>query len=270
MARLWKVVNGEPYMINPRLGVLALQALNPKRRTMARKHGARHMAWVRSFRRKGNRSHHKKHRRHNPYPMAGTVAALANRRRHRKHNPGGVGGFLRGGIGLPPVMTILWSGAGFIATAAIQGFIDTLVPVSWKTNTDGSPNLMTKYGEIAASIIAVSWGGKQFVGPGPGSLMGIGGSVYAMQQAAHDFMQGVIPGMHSYTPLKSYTPLHPSSTMGNGIRGVIESAGGSFPRLAGRDTMMNLAAPDYGFRNNANFADDGGMNIIQQRFQRFA
>ena len=270
MARLWRVIDGEPYMVNPRLGVLALQALNPKGRKMAkRSYGARHMAWVRSFRRKGNRSHHKKHRRHNPYPMAGSVAALnpRHRRKHRKSNPGGITSVLRGGLGVPPVMTIVWTGAGFVATAAVQGFMDTLVPATWKTNTDGTPNLIAKYLEIAASIVLVSWGGKQFLGRGQGSLMGIGGGVYLVQQAAHDFIPNTIPGMHSYTPLKAYSPLNPSG-LGRGMGRSIESAGGGFPQLATR-ASLNLAAPDQGFRNSANFADDGGMMVVAERFRRF-
>jgi hypothetical protein len=264
-------------MINPRLGVLALQALNPKGRKMARSYGARHMAWVRSFRRKGNaRKHHRKHRRGNPYPMAGTVAGLLNprRRKHyrknphhrrRRSNPFSVSS-ARGFFGLPPAMTIVWTGAGFAATAMVQGFLDTLVPVSWKTNADGTPNLMTKYGEIVVSILAVTMGGKALLGHGPATFLGIGGGVYIVQQAAHDFVPGMIPGMHAYTPLKAYTPLNPSSSMGRSV----ESAGGGFPQLARRDSMPHLAAPDHGAQNNAFFAADGGMNAVANRFRRFA
>jgi hypothetical protein len=259
--RTWKIIDGEPYMINPRLGVLALQALNPKRRTMAKHYGARHMAWVRSFRKK-NRSHRRKHRR-NPYPMAGTVAALNPRRHRRKHNPFT---FSRSTLGLPAIQPVLFGAGGFIGTAAVQGFIDTLVPVGWKTNPDGTPNLMTKYGEILVSIVLTSWAGKMVLGSrGDTTMIAVGGGIYALQQAAHDFIPGMIPGMHSYTPLKSYTPLRPSSTMGRSV----ESAGGQFPQLATRASMRQLAAPVQGFRNSANFADDGGMNVVAERFRRF-
>jgi hypothetical protein len=274
MARLWKMVNGEPYMVNPRLGVLALQALNPpkkRHKNMAKHYGARHMAWVRSFRKKNR--HHKRHRmyrRSNPYPMGGAVAALnPRRRRHRKSNPGGFSGLMRGGLGIPPLMTIVWTGLGFVGTAMIQGFIDTLIPISWKTNTDGTPNLLTKYGEIAASIVAVSYGGK-LLGGGKSTLFGIGGGVYMAQQAAHDFFPNVIPGMHAYTPLNAYTPLLPSGLSGmRGMRGIVGSSGGAFPQLASRASMPRLAAPDQGFRNSANFADDGAMQVVAERFRRF-
>ena len=265
--RTWKFVDGEPYMINPRLGVLALQALNPKRRrNMAkRKHGARHMAWVRSFRKNAHRKHHRKHRR-NPYPLAGTVAALGNPHRRRKHHKRNPFTFSRSSLGLPPIMPVVFGAGGFIATAAVQGFVDTLVPVSWKTNADGTPNLMTKYGEILVSIFIVSFAGKMAFGKQDTTNIAVGGGIYALQQAAHDFAPNMIPGMHAYTPLKAYTPLHPSSTMGRSI----ESAGGAFPQLATRASMRQLASPDHGARNNANFAADGGMMLVSSRFRRFS
>jgi hypothetical protein len=265
--RLWKRVDGEPYMINPRLGVLALQALNPKRRKkMAHRHyGARHMAWVRSFRKK-NRSR-RSYRRRNPYPMAGVVSAIGNyrRRHHYKHNPS-ISGIARGTLGLPPLMPVVYGAGGFIGTAMVQGFVDTLVPATWKVNSDGSPSMIAKYGEIAASIGITTFASKMILGRGASAMAAVGGGIYALQQAVHDFLPGAIPGMHSYTPLKSYTPLRPSSAMGRGI----ETAGGQFPQLATRASMPQLAARDIGAKKSAGFADDGGMNVVAQRFRRFA
>jgi hypothetical protein len=260
--RLWKTVDGEPYMINPRLGILALQALNPKRRKkMAKHYGARHMAWVRSFRKK-NRHHHRKH---NPYPMAGTVAALGNYRRHRKHNPG-ISSFARGTLGLPPVMPVVYGAGGFVATAATQGFLDTLAPAGYTA----SSSMLAKYVEIGLGIVIVTWAAKHFFGGGASAFVAVGGGIFALQQAVHDFIPGMIPGMHAYTPLKSYTPVRrgQASTMG----AVIESAGGSMPQLATRDSMPQLAAmraPDHGFKQSAAFAADGGMNVVAERFRRF-
>jgi hypothetical protein len=270
VANLWKTIGGEPYMINPRLGLLALQALNPKRKkkkNMAKRHGARHMAWVRSHR-KSNR----RRRRSNPYPMAGTVAALANPRRRRRHsrkhnphrrrrNPGALSTAARGMFGLPPLMPVVYGFGGFVGTAMIQGFVDTLVPVSMKTNADGTPNMITKYVEIAGSILGLVFLAKQFVNRGAAAMAGVGGGIYLATQVAHDFAPGVIPGMHAYTPMKSYTPLRPSSTMGRGMARSITSAGGGFP---------GLAAPDHGAANSADFAANGGMNLVGQRFRRFA
>jgi hypothetical protein len=227
-----------------------------------RSRGARHMAWVRSFRKRN----HRRRRKHNPYPMAGTVAALANpRRRRRKHNPHrrrhkrnpSVSAVARGMFGLPPLMPVVWGVTGLAGTAMVQGFVDTLVPASMKTNADGTPNLITKYVEIAGSIIAVSWIGKLVLGRGPAALLGIGGGIYGLTQLAHDFAPGMIPGMHAYTSIKSYTPLRPGSTMGRSVR----SAGGGFPQLA---------APDHGAANSADFAANGGMHLVGARFRRFA
>jgi len=281
MARLWKVIDGEPYMINPRLGILAAEALttlNPKgkeRRSMASKHSRRHMAWVRSFRKK-NRSR-RRSRKHNPYPLAGAVVPLANyrrkrhrkhnphRRRHRRHNPPGL---LRGSIGLPPLMPVVYGAGGFIGTAMAQGFIDTLVPVGYQAST----STLAKYAEIAASIVLVTWVAKKFVSPGAAAFAAVGGGIFAMQQAVHDFLPNVIPGMHAYTPLKAYTPISTRSQMGGfrGMRAVVESAGGGFPQLATRDGMPQLAfrAPDQGFKDSAAYAADGGMNIVSERFRR--
>ena len=262
--RLWKHVDGEPYMINPRLGILALQALNPKRhrKTMAKHYGARHMAWVRSFRKKNR--HYRKHRKHNPYPLAGTVSALANHRRYRKHNPGGIGSFARGTLGLPPLMPVVYGASGFIATAATQGFIDTLAPAGYTAST----SMLAKYVEIGLGIVVVTWAAKHFFGGGAAAFVAIGGGIFALQQGAHDFIPGMIPGMHAYTPLKAYTPARRSgaSTMGRQI----ESAGGEMPQLATRDSMPQLAARDIGAKNSASFADDGGMNVVAARFRRFA
>ena len=274
MPRLWKKVDGEPYMINPRLGILAL---NPKRRkrgkkNMARKYGARHMAWVRSFRKKNRR----RRRKHNAYPLAGTAVGMANphrrrhhrkhnRRHHRKHNPGlSLAGTTRS-IGLPAWKPVAYGALGFVGTAAIQGFADTLVPTSMKTNTDGTPSLLVKYGEIAVGIIGSSYLAKTFIGDGAGPMAGIGGGIYATTQLVHDFLPNMIPGMHAYTPLKSYTPLRRSGGMGM----YIPSAGGAMPQLATRYGMPQLAAPDFGAMRTANFADDGAMHTVSQRFRRF-
>ena len=228
---------------------------------MAKHYGARHMAWVRSFRKKNK---HRKYRKHNPYPLAGTVAALANRRHFRrryKHNPGF--GSLTSGFGLPPLMPVVYGASGFIATAAVQGFADTLAPAGWQAST----SLLAKYLEIGISIVIVTWGAKHFFGAAAAGTVAIGGGIFALQQAVHDFIPNVIPGMHAYTPLKSYTPIHraQASTMGMGI----ESAGGAFPQLATRASMPQLAARDIGAKKSASFADDGGMNIVATRFRRF-
>lgn len=229
------------------------------------------MAWVRSFRK--NSPRRRRRYRRNPYPMAGTVAALNphrrrrhrmnphRRRRHYRRNPVGLGAIARGGLGLPPLMPVVYGAGGFIGTAMVQGFVDTLVPATWKSGSS-TQSLGVKYAEIAASIVIVTYAAKTFLNRGAAAMAAVGGGIFAIQQAAHDFAGGLIPGMHAYTPLRSYTPVR--NTLGRSV----SSAGGAWPSLAKR--RLSLAAPDYGAMNSTAFAGDGGMNVVNARFRRFA
>lgn len=247
--RLWKMVNGEPYMVNdPRIGILAL---NPKKgRSMARHRGrsARHMAWVRSFKR----------RKRNPYATAGTVMGLnPRRRRHgRKRNPSRARTYAtkaRGFLGLPPLMPVVYGVSGYVGVAGLEGVVTGFLPAEWVTDTaTGKKNMLTKYGVIAGSLIATTWIAKATLGAGPAALAGIGGGIYAVSQAAHDFAPGMIPGMHgAYLPIGTY----------NQIR--------AYRQMRQPAQIGKLAAPDFGAQNTAYSAPDGGQNIVQQRFRRF-
>lgn len=252
--RLWKVVHGEPYMINdPRLGILSL---NPKERKggMARHKGwsARHMAWVRSFQHK---------RRRNPYAVAGPVMGLnPKRRRHGKrrykHNPSRARAYAtkaRGFFGLPPLMPVAYGVGGFVATAGIQGVVTGFLPAEWVTDpATGQPNLLTKYGVLLASIIGTTWIAKATLGAGPAALAGIGGGIYAASNLAHDFAPGMIPGMHAYhIPVGAYAQIR------------------AYRQMRQAANIGKLAAPDFGAQNTAASAQDGAANIVQARFRRF-
>lgn len=246
--KLWQVFNGEPYMVNPHLGILGV---NPKQKgkRMARKWGKSHMAWVRSFQ--------SKRRRKRNYPVAGPVMALANRRggRRRKHNPGrfrAAATRARGFLGLPPLMPIVYGSAGFVATAGLQGVVGSFVPVEWSVNEDGSENKLTKYGLLVVSLIGTTWIAKAAFGPGPAALAGVGGGVYVVSQVVKDFMPGVIPGMGQYVPIGAY----------RGLR--------SYRQVRGYgDPPKGLAAPNFGARNTANSAPAGAGNLVAARFRRF-
>lgn len=243
-------------MINdPRIGILSI---NPKKegKAMARHKGwsARHMAWVRSFQHK---------RRKNPYSVAGPVMGLNPRRKHRKKhyksNPGRARKAAlraRGLLGLPPVMPIVYGSLGVVGTAGLQGVITGFLPADWVTDTaTGQPNLLAKYGVILGSVITTTWIAKMTLGAGPAALMGIGGGIYAVSQAAHDFVPGKIPGMgdSGYLPIGTY----------NQIRAYRQLRGG------GNLNIGKLAAPDFGAQNTAASADEGAQNIVQARFRRF-
>ena len=248
--RLWKVIDGEPYMINdPRLGILSL---NPKRKGkgMAKRYGARHMAWVRSFQRRRKRN----------YVMAGPVLGLnPKRRRRRKGNPSRVrhyarraGTAARGFFGLPPIMPVVYGAGGFVAVAGLQGVITGFLPTDWVTDpTTAKPNMLTKYGILVVSLIGTTWIAKATLGAGAASLAGIGGGIYVISQAAHDFIPNMIPGMHQYAPIGTYQQIR------------------AYRQVRQYAPIGKLAAPDFGAQNTAASAPDGGANIVQARFRRF-
>lgn len=256
--RLWKVIDGEPYMINdPRLGILGLNPKKSKskgRVSMARRgHGARHMAWVRSF---------QKRRRKRNYVMAGPVFGANPRRRRRKANPSRRSRVRaavtrgRGFLGLPPVMPIVYGSAGFVAVAGLQGVVTGFLPTEWVTDpATNTENKLTKYGVLAVSLIGTTWIAKSVFGAGPAALAGIGGGIYTVSQLVHDFLPGTVPGMSaysgigSYEQIRAYRQVRQYAPIGNG--------GGS------------LAAPDFGAVNSAGFAPNGAANIVQARFRRF-
>ena len=173
------------------------------------------------------------------------------------------------------MMPVVWGAGGFIGTAMVQGFVDTLVPTTFTTGASSSTMTAIKYMEIAVAIVITTWAAKKFLGPGAAAFVGVGGGIFALQQAVHDFLPGTIPGMHAYTPLKAYTPVRRSSTMG----AIIESAGGQMPQLATYAGMPQLAgirgmrggmrSPDQGFKDTATYAADGAMNVVAERFRRF-
>ncbi len=243
--RLWDIVDGEPYMVNPRLGILGL--VNPKKSkskvgrrtkrrlknsrkklggsTMARRSGKARMAWVRSFRKKGRknsprrRTYHAKRRRsrarRNPYPMAGL--ALNPRRRRRSHkrrsmrrNPSRARRYAeRGlsimGVSLPPLQAVLYAGIGFVGTPLLESYINPYLPLSITSNTLG------KYAVRIGSVLGLTWLAKAVFGPQQARMVGIGGGAYVLVTAVKEFAPGVIPGLSAYVPagprgLSSYVP----------------------------------------------------------------
>jgi hypothetical protein len=236
--RLWGRRGGEPFMINPRLGILTG---NPRRKrksasrkrknsggaTVARRSSARYMAWVRSFkknpgrrRRKANVSHRRRRSRRNPYPMAGVALnprrrrrshrrrnPVMNARRHRRRrNPVGERTTRLLGINLPPIQAVLWTGLGFIAPQPIEAWLNTnIVPASLSTN------MLGKYAVKIASVLGLSWIVKQVMGPSEARAVGIGGGAYVLISAVREFAPGMLPGVSAYVPyagpgLSAYVP----------------------------------------------------------------
>jgi hypothetical protein len=260
--KLWKVVDGVPYMVNdPRLGILAL---NPKgEKSMARRHGARHMAWVRSFR-KNPKRHHRRHKRNPAGPVA---AAMYNpRRRHYyKRNPSkrmrGLALKARGMLGMPPLMPIVYGAAGFVTTAFVNSTIFGFLPTTITTSAAGTPSPIVKYAVILGSIIVTTWAAKSFLGPGAAAFAGVGGGIFLVSQAAHDFAPGVVPGMGagpglnigSYANVRSYSKIR-------GMHAAVPAAPGH---------PLQIGAPAWGSQNTTDFAEFGGTEVVASRFRRF-
>ena len=338
MARLWKVIDGEPWMVNPaRLGILG--AFNPRGPGIGRKfafHGAftskqkakrrekeipgsfvldrdgehyvltrknarrskrkrkeakkvatamqRRMSYVRSFQHNRRRRRHHyslnpRRRRHyrmnrrrrtyrrNPYPLGGTVAALAgnprrrrrhhymmNRRRRYRRNPGGVRRMLSTSyFGLPSLETVGWSVVGFSGTAAIQSMLwgstpgGGLIPTTWATNADGSESKIAKYGVLLLSVIGTHMLVRAFR-PQWAPIATAGAGLFVASNAIHDFLPGVIPGFRAYTPLHAYTPLRAYTRWGS----------------------HGLASQNIGASNlPVGWNQNGAMDILAQRLRRF-
>jgi hypothetical protein len=148
-------------------------------------------------------------------------------------------------------MPIVWGAGGYVATAFINKTVFAALPTTMTTDaTTGQVSPLVKYAVLIASVIGTTWAAKSFLGPGAAAFAGVGGGIFVIAQAAHDFAPNVIPGMSSldlgsYANIKSYT-----RTRLNGVRGT-------------------LAAPDFGAQNTVEFAGDGGATIVPGRFRRF-
>jgi hypothetical protein len=247
LTRLWKRFDGEPFMINPRLGILGLGAFNPKKgrkrgKKMARKFGARHMAWVRSFKRKGRKNRSHRHRR-NAYPVAGLVAnprrrrryhARRNPRRHRRYrrNPGMTRLM---GFSLPNISNVIYAGVGYVGVPLAEGILGSMLPLSITGTSIG------KYAVRIGSVIGLTWLTKAVMGKEQARYVGIGGGAYVLITAVREFAPGLIPGLSAYTL--------PSRGMSAYVPGV----GRNYTALGG------MAGP---------FVSSGTADVTQRRFSR--
>jgi len=242
--RLWKVFDGEPFMINPRLGIL-----NPKRgrkkgkKAMARRRsrGKAHMAWVRSFRKRGRKAAPRRRRRlRNPYPVAGLAINPRRRRRRGRSNPRrrsyrrnpSVMGIGLGG--LPPLQAVAFTGVGFVGTPMAEGFLNTFLPVSLTGNTIG------KYAVRIGSVLGLSMLAKAVLGRSASRYVALGGGLYVAVTAVKEFAPGLIPGMSAYV-------------VPNSMGAYVSSSGRNFTQLGA------APAPRYGAPGN----------VVQARFRRF-
>lgn len=228
------------------------------------------MAWVRSHQRNPRRRYYSRNARRrygrNPYPMAGTVTALANPRRRRhyrmnphrryRRNPSFRSAFSRSYAGLPSLKSVVWGLVGYSGTAMLKGFVDGWMPASINTQSG-----IGKYVSMLISLAGMHTIARVVIREGAATAT-IGGGIYVASQVIHDFMPNVLPGLNAYTPLMhAYTPI---------MRRYV--GGGGMPQLASsyRFGMPHLASQAIGASNiPVAWAADGAMDILAQRFRRF-
>lgn len=253
MSRLWDFDEfGEPWLENgSKRGNPPLVIVNPKKKgkKMARRKARKSRARGRkNAPRRVVRRVSRRRTRRNPWPMAGTVAAMnrphrkgrkrSNRKRSRKHyrrNPALLG------ISLPPLQSVIYAGVGFIGVPMAEGFLNRFLPTSITANTFG------KYAARIAAVLGLSYLTKMVIGASESKMVAIGGGAYVLTTAITEFAPGMIPGMGSYSraTLGAYAP-------------------------ATSRTMNQLGAPDWGAQNTVRSAPFGGARVVAQRFRRFA
>lgn len=191
MARLWDVVDGEPFFINPQL---LIAGTNPRR-----KKGKKSMA--RRISRKRGRGRKNAPRRRRVSRSRAKVAIYNPRRKRSRRNPVHRKARRRGyrrnpallGFQLPPLMPVVYAGAGFVAPPVVEGFLAGFLPTEFAASTLG------KYATRFASVIGGTWLVQRFVGRNAAMYFGIGGGAYILTSAIREFMPGVIPGLGAYT-----------------------------------------------------------------------
>lgn len=202
---LWGFYDGEPFMENPHLVVL-----NPKRkkgRSMAKRSSRSRMAWVRSFRRRKNPKRHgtvaviratsnprRRHHRRRRNPVG--LPMLMNRRRRYSRNPSVMG------FQLPDFKSVLYVGAGFMATPMVESQINRFMPAS----ITGTP--WGRYAVKIGSVVALTLVAKQVLGGEAAKRVAIGGGTYVLVAAINDFAPSLTGGVGAYsrsTPLAAYS-----------------------------------------------------------------
>lgn len=201
--RLWDVVDGEPFMINPRIGLL-----NPKGGSRMRKRSRKRRVSTGKRRSPVRR----RRARRNPWPVGGLVAAAnpKRRRRSRVHRVGRKRSRRRGyrrnpaslslmGFRVPPINQIIFAGVGFIAPPMVEGFISGFLPASMQPSPD---NKVATYAIRIASVVGLTFAVGKFVGRDEARMTAIGGSVYIASQAIKDFAPSLATqiGLNAYVP----------------------------------------------------------------------
>jgi hypothetical protein len=102
------------------------------------------------------------------------------------------------GIELPPLNKVLFAGVGFVAPPMIEGFLAGFIPAEITSSTIG------KYAVRVASVLALAFGVRRFIGREEGNMVAIGGGVYVLSTAAMEFLPNIFSGGTPAPALKMY------------------------------------------------------------------
>lgn len=206
MARLWNIIDGEPWLDNPE--VFLLNAARKKgRRIMARRRRDGRGRFVSSAR---PRTKTRRRRRKQSmiwrkpttvFARPRAVAIMNPRRRYRRNdpdpghrrrrrwrtyrrNPGIASTF---GLDMPTLKAVGFTVLGVGGTPFVEGLVGQVLPASITTNKIGS------YAVKIASVLGLSWGVRQVAGKQAGTQVAIGGFAYVTVSALKDFAPSLFP-----------------------------------------------------------------------------
>lgn len=238
MPRLWNIVDGEPFFVNPQLLIAGAnprkkKGKNSMRRPKARRRGRkatpRRRKSTRRVHRMRSRSVAPKRRRRRSNPVH------LRRSHRRKRNPRIMG------LDLPPLMPVVYAGAGFVAPPAIEGFISGFLPTELTASTLG------KYAIRFGTVIGGTYLVKRFAGANPAMYFGIGGGLYLLTSAIREFA----PEASKYLGLGAYTVAGQTA----------------FPIQMGAYTRQ--LGHGNGSQGGMNIQSAGGTGTIPMRYRRF-
>jgi hypothetical protein len=262
--KLWDFYDGEPFMQNPRLGILALGNKPRKRghkkgrKAMARRK-RRQPAALRKYwasHRKGRKRSPRRRRARRNWAQSGALVPVNPRRRHhrrrhrmnahhrrRRHHYRRNPSFL--GLSIPPIRTVAFGALGFASPPLVQGFLTSMAPSVMQTAM--SAGMIGKYAVKAGSVALASWLTHKFIGASDGNAVMIGGSINVGLSLINDFAPGFLPA----NPLSAYVPVRPGMRAyiptRAGLRGIRPmqrgaAIAGGMPKLMAPGTAANLGS----------------------------
>lgn len=151
-----------------------------------------------------NRRHHRRARRN--YAGTGLVAMNPRRRRHARRNPRYLRNYRRRarrnpqfmGFTLPPVMDIAMVGTGMIVSPMLANYVFN----NFVAGTSMGTSKYAYLGVEAASVLALGWAARKFVGVQQGNMLLIGGGVRFVLDAINVLAPTLLPSTAMPTGLQ--------------------------------------------------------------------